>query len=334
MFSPPRVERALAVAVTWACLSGIAFFVQGSATNLCAQGTKSLPVLLSRTQLVVVPVAVTDHNGNFVVGLTASEFTVLDNGKAQPISFFEQQNTPVTVGLLVDCSGSMRPRLAEVAHSVAEFARTSNPRDQVFVIDFADTPSIELFDGQPFTDDPGELERAVTAVSANGLTALYDAVAEGIVRVQFGRWNKRALVIVSDGGENASHHSLKQILQMAHSSDAAIYVIGLRSGAGDDPDVLRRLAHDTGGRVFFPGRRDSIAAASNAIARDLRSQYVLAFALPQETSTFHKLKIKVSSAGRGRLRVRARAGYTEADGPISGSATLTSSAPQASSESP
>jgi VWFA-related protein len=300
--------------------------------------TSSAPVLSSRTELVAVPVSVTDHQGNFVAGLTARDFEIIDNGQPQSITFFEQQDTPVTVGLLVDHSGSMGPKLPAVATAIADFARSSNPQDQIFFVDFADTVYMQLFDGKSFTSDAAELEHAVTSVSARGRTALYDAVAEGITHLRLGRWNKRALVLVSDGGDNASHYKFDQILRMARSSHAVIYAIGLLSESGqeEDPDVLRKLTRDTGGLAFFPGPHDSIATISNEIARDLRSQYMLAFVPPTQDgpAKLHTLKVKVNAPGRGKLQIRARTGYTKAQESKSRASVPDAAGPSSESDSP
>ena len=317
--------RLLAGAIGCACLVAFGFLpgVPGAAAKSSAKHASSPPVLSSRTEMVAVPVSVTDGKGNFVSGLTVRDFTVIDNGQSQPITFFEQQDSPVTVGLLIDHSGSMGPKLPEVGAAISSLAASSNPRDQMFVIDFGDTVSIGLFDGHSFTSNPSQIEHAITSVWARGRTALYDSIAEGMTHLKLGQWNKRALIIVSDGGDNASHYKFNQILEMAHSSHAAIYAIGLvsESGQEENPDVLRKLARDTGGLAFFPGPHDSIAALSDEIARDLRSQYMLGFAPPKQSgaAAFHKLTIKVNAAGRGKLRVRARAGYTVATSSISGS---------------
>jgi Ca-activated chloride channel homolog len=287
---------------------------------------------------VAVPVMVTDREGNFVSGLKVGDFTVVDNGQSQPISFFEQQDTPVTVGLLIDHSGSMGPKLSAVGAAIASFAHSSNPQDQMFVIDFGDTVSIGLFDGHSFTSDPAQIEHAITSVWARGRTALYDAIAEGITQLRLGQWNKRALIIVSDGGDNASHYKFKQVLEMARSSHEVIYAIGLLSESGQEesPEVLRRLARDTGGLAFFPGPHDSIAIVSNEIARDLRSQYMLAFAPPKqsEATAFHRLTIRVNAAGRGKLQVRARAGYTVGSSSSATSSPASQNAAQSESDSP
>ncbi|MDE3168850.1 MAG: VWA domain-containing protein, partial [Acidobacteriota bacterium] len=247
----------LTATIGCACLLSVCLF--GAASKLRQQHSSS-PTLTARTELVPVPVAITDRDGNFVSGLTVRDFTIIDDGQPQAITFFEQQDTPVTVGLLIDHSGSMGPKLPAVAAAISSFAKFSNPQDQMFVIDFGDTVSIGLFDGLSFTNDPAQIEHAITSVWARGRTALYDAVAEGTIHVKFGQWNKRALVIVSDGGDNASHYTFNQVLEMARSSHAVIYTVGLLSESGqeENPGVLRKLARDTGGLAFFPGPHDSI----------------------------------------------------------------------------
>lgn len=297
-------------------LEGVAVFGSGNRTQPLQQGASAPSVLLSRTDLVAIPATVTDAHGNFVAGLTIDNFRILEDGRSQNISFFEQENTPVTVGLIVDHSGSMGPRLREVAAAVVAFAHSSNPEDEMFVVDFDDRVSVELLYGKPFTSDAQELGQAVTAVSARGQTALYDAVAEGLIHIQLGRLNKRALVIVSDGGDNISHNKLSKVLAMARSSHAVIYAIGLlnESGQEENPGVLRRLCHETGGIVFFPPEGAPIAVVMRQIARDLRGQYVLGYVPPAKTDTgaFRKVEVKVSAPGRGTLRVRSRAGYSVA----------------------
>ncbi|HXX19943.1 MAG TPA: VWA domain-containing protein [Candidatus Acidoferrum sp.] len=300
--------RAAFVAILFFALEGV------SSASPLKQNARGQSSLSSRTDLVALPVSVTDGHGNFVAGLAIENFRVLEDGQPQNITFFEQENTPITVGLIVDHSGSMGPKLRDVAAAVLAFAHSSSPDDEMFVIDFADTVSAQLLHGKPFSGDPQELSEAVTAVSARGQTALYDAVAEGFLHIQLGHWNKRALIIVSDGGDNVSQHTFAQVLGMARSSHAVIYAIGLLSESGqeENPGVLRRLCHDTGGVAFFPPKGASIEAVMAQIARDLRGQYMLGYVPPAkaEARAFHRLEVKVSAPGRGTLHVRSRAGYS------------------------
>jgi VWFA-related protein len=263
-------------------------------------------------QLVVLPVRVTGADGDFISGLTQEQFQVYEDGRRQPITFFRQEDTPVTVGLIVDHSSSMGPKLQSVAAAVSAFAQSSNKDDQMFVVDFGDRVSVELPGGKSFTSDPQELAQAVSGVSARGMTALYDAVAEGLNHMESGRSDKKALIIVSDGGDNASKRKFADILELARRSQAVIYAIGLVDAHEEEnPAVLRRLCDDTGGLAFFPTEVKSVSEISAIIAHDLREQYTIGFSPEKKDDRiYRKVHVKVEAPGRGRLKVRTRSGYS------------------------
>ncbi len=266
------------------------------------------------TNLVVLPVSVTDSNGKFVSGLQRQNFRVYEDGKLQNVTLFAEEDTPVSVGLLVDHSRSMGPRLTEVAAAVSAFAESSNPEDEMFVVDFSDNVSIDSFGGRAFTSDPKDLQRALLAVSAHGQTALYDAVVEGLKHLEFGRREKKALVIVSDGGDNASRRKYSDVLLLARQAHAVIYSIALvgNSTREENPHALERLCKDTGGIAFLIHRGENISGIAKAIARDLREQYTLGYPPGQvrQGSSFRKIAVKVDASGLRKLRVRTRAGYS------------------------
>lgn len=203
--------------------------------------------------LVVLPINITDANGGFVANLKPDNFQVFEDGRLQKIKLFERENLPVTVGLIVDHSRSMEGKLQPVAAAISSFAHSSKPDDEMFVVDFSDKVWPELFHGQTFTSTPKELEGALVAVAAEGKTALYDAIYEGLQRLRSGHRKKRALIIVSDGGDNTSRHKYSELLALAHESQIIIYSIGLFIGSGEEekPRVLERLSKDTGGFAFF-----------------------------------------------------------------------------------
>jgi Ca-activated chloride channel family protein len=272
------------------------------------------------TDLVVLPVNVTDSNGAFVSGLQREQFRVYEEGKIQNVTLFAQEDTPVTAGILVDHSRSMGPKLGEVTTAVSAFAHSSNPEDEMFVVDFSDNVSVELLGGKAFTSDPKILERAVSAVSARGQTALYDAVAEGLKHLELGKLEKKALIIVSDGGDNASRHKYSDVLTLARQAHALIYSIGLvGSSEEENPRALERLCKETGGIAFFPRAGQSISDIAKAIARDLREQYTLGYQPEREAggNSFRKIAVKIDAPGRGRLRVRTRTGYSAPPGKAS-----------------
>ena len=268
-------------------------------------------IISVETDLVVLPVRVTGADGDFVSGLTQEQFRVYEDGRRQPITLFRREDTPVTVGLVVDHSRSMGLKLPGVAAAVSAFAQSSNPDDEMFVVDFSDKVSVELPGGKPFTSNSKELAQAVSAVSARGMTALYDAVAEGLNHLQLGRWDNKALLIVSDGGDNASGRKYADVLELAHRSQAVIYTIGL-VGADEEenPGVLRRLSKDTGGLAFFPAEGESVSDISARIARDLRDRYTLGFTPEKrKDDSFRKIRVELTAPGSGKLKVRTRAGY-------------------------
>jgi VWFA-related protein len=220
------------------------------------------------------------------------------------------------VGLVVDHSRSMGPKLAEVTAAVSAFAHSSNPQDEMFVVDFNDDVWLQILGGKPFTHSARDLETALRAVSARGRTALYDAIAEALNHLRVGHCEKQALIIVSDGGDNASHQKFSQILALAQRSQVVIYSIVLQGeGQEENPGVLRRLSKSTGGIAYFPQSAETIASISALIARDLRDQYTLGFApeKPTTDASFRKIQVKVSAPGHSNLRVRYRPGYFAVD---------------------
>ena len=225
------------------------------------------------TELVVLSVSVTDNRGNFVSGLLPRDFRVYEDGQLQKITLFEREDVPVTVGLVVDHSRSMEGKLLSVSSATTSFAHSSNPNDEMFVVDFSDRVWPELFGGKLFTSDVKELEGALMSVAAQGETALYDAVYEGLARLQLANRDKKALIIVSDGGDNRSRHRYSEVIALARLSQAVIYSVGLvgASGEEENPRVLERLSQETGGLTFFPKTLDTVKQISEQIARDLRA---------------------------------------------------------------
>ena len=266
-----------------------------------------------RTVLVALPVTVTDGRGHRVVGLTQDNFRVLDDGRPQPVTVFHHGDGPVTLGLVVDHSQSMRGHLPGVTAAVAAFSTATYPGDELFVVGFNERVSRPLAEGgRLFTHDARVLAAAVGGIPARGQTALYDALIEGLRHLELGRWDKRTLIVVSDGGDNASVHRYADLLARARQSRAVIYAIGLRGASEEQaPRVLRRLAGDTGGVAYFPRSAGEIADVLTQIVRDLREQYTLGFAPEPRTpaGVFRPIEVTASAPGAGRLRVRTRTGY-------------------------
>ena len=275
-------------------------------------------VISVHTELVAVPVTVTDARGRHVGGLSQANFRLFEDGRPRPITAFLHGDVPVTLGLIVDRSQSMRPKRAALAAAVSALLQSSRPDDELFGVDFNDRVTFALAGDRPFTHDTTELATALIAVPAESQTALYDGVAEGLQHLALGHGERRALIVVSDGGDNTSRRTYKEILALARRSDAVIYAIGLlgTSPADEEEDagLLRRLCRDTGGIAYFPETLDDIAAMSTAIARDLREQYTLGF-VPADGNgrrTYRTIEVKVTAPVRGRLHVRTRSGYLPA----------------------
>jgi Ca-activated chloride channel family protein len=309
---PIRAFYLLAVPLVCLSVSAVSQSVAAQSASPGANGQSTISV---KTELVLLPVSVTDASGNFISGLNFRNFRVYEDGRLQTLTSFREGDTPVTVGLIVDHSRSMGPKLGEVAAAVSAFASSSNPEDEMFVVDFNDDVAVELMDGKPFSNDPRELAKAVSAVRARGRTALYDAISEGLIHLQLGHWDKKALIIVSDGGDNASQQKYSQILMLAQRSQVTIYSIGLTDpdseNEEENPGVLKRLGKYTGGLAFFPASFGSVADISKTIARDLREQYTLGF-VPEKTGTadsFRQIRVKVDAPGQGKIQVRTRPGY-------------------------
>lgn len=265
------------------------------------------------SELVVLPVNVTDTKGNFVSGLNARNFRVYEDRRLQNLTLFEKEDTPVSVGLIVDHSASMKTKLPNVSTAIAEFAHSGNPEDEMFVVDFNDRVTLEWLGGKAFTSRSEELAKAMNPVSADGRTALYDAIAEGLAHLQLSHQQRKALIVISDGGDNASDHKYSQILELARRSQVMIYSLVLvdKQSKEQRPRVLRQLSRDTGGASLFPDSEQSVIDCSAKIARDLREQYVLGF-VPEKRkggNAFRKVQVQADSTQWGELHVRTRSGY-------------------------
>src|SRR5689334_4053019 len=184
--------------------------------------------------LVVLHATAQDHKGILVSGLDKDSFQIYEDGALQQIKYFSHEDIPVTVGLVIDNSGSMRTKRAEVIAAALAFARSSNSQDQMFVVNFNEHVRFALPGPKPFTDQVPELEVALSRIITDGQTALYDAVVAALEHLKKGDRDKKVLIVISDGGDNASSHKLAQIMAMAQSTDAIIYTIGLfDEGDGD-----------------------------------------------------------------------------------------------------
>lgn len=262
--------------------------------------------------LVVLAVTVVDSRGGFVSGLVKENYSVYENGQPQEIKYFHQEDLPVTVGLVIDNSGSMIPRRLDVISASIAFVHASNRLDQMFVVTFNDQPRFGLAPDEPFTSSAHSLRTALTQELPAGQTALYDAVATALVHSRKGHYDRKALLVISDGSDNVSQLKFDELLELTKHSDATIYTIALFDEINRDINlkVLKKLARVSGGEFFAPTSLREVGAVCRQIAKDIRNQYTLAYSPSSQTNgAYRNIKVVVQAPGRGKVLVRTREGY-------------------------
>ena len=279
---------------------------------LLAQDTSKSFAIKQQVNLVELPVTVRDRGGRFVSTLNISNFRVFEDGRQQEITLFRNEDIPVAVGLAVDHSGSMATKQLEVSEGAQTFVQASNPQDREFVVNFADEVSFGLRKDVAFTSNIDELRAALSSVSASGKTALYDAVAVALENLQKDSLDKKVLILISDGGDNASKRNFAQVLRLAQTFNVIIYSIGLfdQNSADQNQKVLKKFSTETGGYAYFPTSHSEVITVCRQIADDIRHQYTLGYS-PADLgrSGYRKIRVTVNVPSRGKLLVRTRAGY-------------------------
>ncbi|HKB12238.1 MAG TPA: VWA domain-containing protein [Vicinamibacterales bacterium] len=261
--------------------------------------------------MVVLPVVVTDKQGRFISDLTTDQFAIFDNGRRVPIELFTNEDTPVTIGLVVDASGSMRSKIGEVVAATLAFAKSSNPEDELFAVRFNDDVQ-KLVTDPPFllASDLNRLEAAMTSVRPDGRTSLYDGIISAFDYLSQGSRARKTLVVISDGGDNASAAQLNDVLRRARDSNAAIYTVGIYDDTDIDrnPRVLKALAEATGGARHLPRSPGDLLRTCHQIAREIRSGYTIGYVPPDHDGAYHRVRV-VIEAGERKLNIRTRPGY-------------------------
>ena len=267
--------------------------------------------LTADVNLVVLDVSVKDASG-YVSTLSREDFRVRENGKLQSINGFSHGDDPVTVGLVIDDSGSMRNKRLAVIDAAEGFIDASNPKDEVFVIHFNDSVRRGLPDGIAFSDDPQLLRASLFRNPAQGRTALYDAIVASLHHLTEGRRDKKSLLLVSDGGDNASHDRLSDVIEAVGESRATIYTVGIFDA--DDPDsnpgLLRRLAAVSGGESYLPRATEDLKGICRQIAKDIRNRYTISYLPADSNGTARRtINVTATSPSGKKLTVRARKSY-------------------------
>ena len=306
--SPARLLLTVAV-----CLP--AFSLLSPAQSRVASVRQDDPGLIFRagTKLVVLHTTVLDKQGHFVTDLPKSTFTVYEDNVPQTLKKFLREDIPVSLGILVDNSGSMRDKRQSVNTAALDFVKASNPDDEVFIVNFND----EAFLDSPFTSDLLRLQDALQRIDSRGGTALYDAIGMSLDYLkEKAKWDKRVLVIVTDGTDNASltDNTLEALVRVLQGKETVVYAVGLLGEeapreAKRAARAVRHIVRATGGAAFFPDTLHEVRAIVQQIAQDIRNQYVLAYT-PQDTSRtgFRGVEVVLSGKAKG-LRVRHRPGY-------------------------
>lgn len=241
-------------------------------------------VIHTESRLVLVPVSVTDPMQRFVTGLNRDNFEVFEGAKPQRIQHFSSEDVPVSVGIILDISGSMSDKLERVRDAVNQLCEVSNPQDEYFMITFADEPRLAV----DFTTNPDDLRKELVFTLPKGRTSLLDAIHLGLRKMKNARYGRRALLIISDGGDNHSRYGEREVKGLAKESDVMIYSIGMFDRYVPTPEELRgplllsEISDPTGGRAFTVDNPNIMPSIARHIGMELRTQYVLAYR-PQET---------------------------------------------------
>src|SRR4051812_2203379 len=271
---------------------------------------------------VMLHATVLDDKQRFITDLDRTAFTVIEDGKPQQIISFHHVDIPVAMGIVIDNSGSMREKRNKVNQAALNLVRSSNPKDEVFVVNFND----EQYLDQDFTNNLLKLKEALEKIDARGGTAMYDAVVASADHLkQNGRLEKKVIFVVTDGEDNASSETLEQsVKQLQTENSPAIYAIGI---LGDEEHPRRAkkaldvLCQRTGGIAFFPKTLDEVDAISRTIANDIRNQYAIGYkpTTPKGAGGFRQVRVEAKAKGHGKLVVRTRSGYYAGTQTASGS---------------
>lgn len=292
----------------------------------CAQTHNGIPISETRTQgvsgqylrtgadLVLVSVTVTDQSDRLLMGLEKSNFKILDENERQTISHFSTEDAPISLGIIFDISSSMYGKIERSREAIVQFLRSSNPADEFFLVGFNDRPEL-LVD---FTSSVDEIQRNISEAKPDGTTALLDAIYLGLDRMKRAHSARRALLIVSDGGDNHSRYTMKDLRSALLEGEVQVYAMGIFDEAPRTkaermgPDLLGAVTGVTGGRTFPIRNLKKIGNAVDELALYLRNQYVIAYRPSNRAHNgrWHKVSVRVKAPqGGSRLHVYAKAGY-------------------------
>jgi VWFA-related protein len=269
------------------------------------------------TNLVLIPVTVTTPIGQFVTGMEKENFRVFEDKVEQEIAYFASFDAPLSVGLVFDASGSMNNKLNKSRQAAAQFFKTANPEDEFFLVQFNDRPQLVV----PFTQNTEDIQSRLTFTNAKGRTALLDGIYQALQNLKKGRNPRKALLIVSDGGDNSSRYTENEVRNLLKEADAQMYAIGIFEPLGSrgrtaeelsGPGLLNELAEMTGGRHFPVDNLNDLPDVAAKIGIELRNQYVLGYASRNQTrdGKYRRVTVKLNQPrGMPPLRALHRQGY-------------------------
>jgi Ca-activated chloride channel family protein len=270
-------------------------------------------IFRSDTRIVVCHTTVVDKSGHLITDLPKDAFTVYENNVQQPIRSVKREDVPVSMGLVIDNSGSMRDKRAKVEAAALALVKDSNKDDEVFIVNFNDEAFLDNPHGKDFTNDIKEMEEALTRIDSRGGTAMRDAIRMSIDHLkEKAHKDKKVLVVVTDGNDNSSVISLENLVKASQQSEVLIYSVGLlsdeeRREAKRAERALNDLAVATGGEAFFPKEVSDVDRIAHVVARDIRSQYTIQYSPTNQAmdGSFRAIKIAINAPGHPTARTRS-----------------------------
>lgn len=270
----------------------------------------------SDTRLVVLHASVTDKKGKLITNLQQNAFKVFENGQPQQVKLFQREDIPVSLGIIIDDSGSMMTKRARVEAAALDLVRESNPHDEVFIVNFND----EAFLDVPFTSDMKKMEQGLARIDSRGGTAMRDAVSMSLDYIRDkAKKDKKVLLVITDGNDNASNISLERVVARSNQSEVLIYAIGLfteeeKHEAVKARRALNELTAATGGLAFYPKEVSEVQTLVSDIASEIRNQYTIAYSptIQEYDGSYRQIKVTVDAPGKPT--VRTRSGYYATQG--------------------
>jgi Ca-activated chloride channel family protein len=287
--------------------------IPGVATDPGLKVNHGKPIQID-VDLVLVNVTVTDDWNRIVTGLDKENFSVLEGNEVQQVRHFSSEDAPLSLGVIFDMSGSMSDKIVKAREAVIEFMKTANPQDEFFMVTFSDRPQLRA----DFTNSVEDVQGKLVYTVPQGRTALLDAIYMGVSKMKDARNSKKALLIISDGGDNHSRYTEREIKSLVKEADVQIYSIGIFTPGATQaeeiagPALLNAISDVTGGRLFNIANPNELADVATKIGIELRNQYVLGYRPSNKTKDGHWRKIKVKlipPKGLPHLNVYSKTGY-------------------------